>query len=153
MGWTAGITSLFAAFNVADGTVIGELHRRHRAAEFKKFLIMIDMAVPAELEVHLICNTCGTHKAPAIKAWPARHRRFTPTGSSWVDQVERWSGFLADQLIRRGAHKSVQRLGADIRDWISQSNEDPKPFVWEKSAEEVLESLARHCRRISGAGH
>lgn len=107
-----GITSLFAAFNVADGTVIGELHRQHRAAEFKKFLITIDRAVPAELDVHLICDNYGTHKTPAIKAWLARHPRFhmhfTPTGSSWINQVERWFGFLTDQMIRRGVHKSVQ---------------------------------------------
>ncbi|ACZ87293.1 IS630 family transposase [Streptosporangium roseum] len=152
-----GITSLLAAFNVEDGTVIGELHRQHRAAEFKKFLITIDKTVPAELDVHLICDNYGTHKTPAIKAWLARHPRFhmhfTPTGSSWINQVERWFGFLTDQLIRRGVHKSVQTLEADIRDWISQWNEDPKPFVWKKTAEEILESLARYCRRISGAAH
>ncbi|ACZ87492.1 IS630 family transposase [Streptosporangium roseum] len=152
-----GITSLLAAFNVEDGTVIGELHRQHRAAEFKKFLITIDKTVPAELDVHLICDNYGTHKTPAIKAWLARHPRFhmhfTPTGSSWINQVERWFGFLTDQLIRRGVHKSVQTLEADIRDWISQWNEDPKPFVWKKTAEEILESLTRYCRRISGAPH
>jgi transposase len=152
-----GITSLFAAFNVADGTVIGEMHRQHRAAEFKKFLATIDKAVPAELDVHLICDNYGTHKTPAIKAWLARHPRFhmhfTPTGSSWINQVERWFGFLTDQLIRRGAHKSVQSLEKDIRDWIAQWNDDPQPFVWKKTAEEILESLARYCRRISGAGH
>ena len=96
-----GITSLFAAFNIADGTVIGELHRRHRAAEFKKFLITIDKTVPADLDVHLVCDNYGTHKTPAIKAWLAKHPRFhmhfTPTGSSWINQVERWFGFLTDQ--------------------------------------------------------
>ncbi|MFF4124764.1 IS630 family transposase [Microbispora rosea] len=152
-----GITSLFAAFNVADGTVIGELHRQHRAAEFKKFLITIDKTVPTELDVHLICDNYGTHKTPAIKAWLARHPRFhmhfTPTGSSWINQVERWFGFLTDQLIRRGVHKSVQSLEKDIRDWIAQWNNNPRPFVWKKTAEEILESLARYCRRISGAGH
>ncbi|MET8008308.1 IS630 family transposase [Nonomuraea glycinis] len=152
-----GITSLFAAFNVADGTVIGQMHRQHRAAEFKKFLATIDKTVPAELDVHLICDNYGTHKTPAIKAWLARHPRFhmhfTPTGSSWINQVERWFGFLTDQLIRRGVHKSVQSLEKDIRDWIAQWNDDPRPFVWKKTAEEILESLARYCRRISGAGH
>ena len=106
-----GITSLFAAFNIADGTVISELHRQHRAVEFKKFLVAIDKAVPAELDVHLVCDNLATHKTPAISAWLARHPRFhvhfTPTGSSWINQVERWFGFLTDQLIRRGAHKSV----------------------------------------------
>ncbi|MEV0597624.1 IS630 family transposase [Nonomuraea cavernae] len=152
-----GITSLFAAFNVADGTVIGEMHRQHRAAEFKKFLATIDKTVPAELDVHLICDNYGTHKTPAIRAWLVRHPRFhmhfTPTGSSWINQVERWFGFLTGQLIRRGAHKSVQSLEKDIRDWIAQWNNDPRPFVWKKTAEEILESLARYCRRISGAGH
>jgi transposase len=152
-----GITSLFAAFNVADGSVIGELHRQHRAAEFKKFLITIDKTVPAELDVHLICDKYGTHKTPAIKAWLARHPRFhmhfTPTGSSWINQVERWFGFLTEQLIRRGVHKSVQSLENDIRDWIAQWNDNPRPFVWKKTAEEILDSLARYCRRISGAGH
>jgi transposase len=152
-----GITTLFAAFDIADGTVIGQLHRQHRAAEFRKFLATIDKAVPAWLDIHLICDNYGTHKTPAIKAWLARHPRFhmhfTPTGSSWINQVERWFGYLTDQKIRRGAHKSVQALEADIRDWIADWNTHPRPFVWTKTAEEILESLARFCRRISGAGH
>jgi transposase len=147
-----GITSLFAAFNIADGSVIGELHRQHRATEFKKFLITIDKAVPAGLDVHLICDNYGTHKTPAVRAWLARHPRFhmhfTPTGSSWINQVERWFGFLADQKIRRGAHKSVQALEADIRSWIADWNSHPRPFIWTKTAEEILESLARFCRRF-----
>jgi transposase len=150
-----GTTTLFAAFDIADGTVIGELHRQHRATEFKKFLVTIDKTVPDDLDIHLICDNYGTHKTPAIKAWLARHPRFhmhfTPTGSSWINQVERWFGFLAEQKIRRGAHKSVQALEADIRDWIRQWNDNPRPFVWTKTAEEILESLARFCRRISGA--
>ncbi|RBQ11691.1 IS630 family transposase, partial [Spongiactinospora rosea] len=150
-----GITSLFAAFNVADGRVIGELHRRHRAAEFKKFLVTIDKTVPAGLEVHLVCDNYGTHKTPAIRAWLAGHPRFhmhfTPTGSSWINQVERWFGFLTDQMIRRGVHKSVQALEKDIRAWIDQWNDNPRPFVWKKTAEEILESLAKYLRRISGA--
>jgi transposase len=152
-----GITSLFAAFNTADGTVISELHRQHRAAEFGKFLATIDKTVPAELDIHLICDNYGTHKTPAIRAWLARHPRFhmhfTPTGSSWINQVERWFGFLTEQKIRRGAHKSVQALEADIRAWIADWNANPRPFIWTKTAEEILESLARFCRRISGAGH
>jgi transposase len=152
-----GITSLFAAFNIADGTVISELHRQHRAAEFKKFLTAIDKAVPAELDVHLVCDNYGTHKTPAIKAWLAKHPRFhmhfTPTSSSWINQVERWFGFLTDQMIRRGAHKSVQALEKDIRAWVEGWNADPKPFVWKKTAEEILDSLSRYLQRISGAGH
>lgn len=152
-----GITSLFAAFNIADGHVISELHRQHRAVEFKKFLTTIDKAVPAELDVYLVCDNYGTHKTPAVRAWLARHPRFhmhfTPTGSSWINQVERWFGHLTEQKIRRGAHKSVQALEADIRSWIADWNREPRPFTWTKTAEEILESLARHCRRISGAGH
>ena len=106
-----GTTGLFAAFNIADGTVISELHRRHRAAEFRKFLARIDKNVPAGLDVHLVCDNLATHKTPVIQAWLARHPRFrlhfTPTGSSWINQVERWFGYLTDQKIRRGVHKSV----------------------------------------------
>jgi transposase len=152
-----GITSLFAAFNIADGTVISELHRQHRATEFKKFLATIDKTVPEGLDIHVICDNYGTRKTPAIRAWLAAHPRihmhFTPTGSSWINQVERWFGFLTDQMIRRGAHKSVRALEADIRAWVSAWNQDPKPFVWKKTAEEILDSLARYLQRISGAGH
>jgi transposase len=152
-----GVTSLFAAFNISDGTVIGEIHRRHRAVEFRKFLTTIDKAVPVELDVYLVCDNYGTHKTPTIKAWLAAHPRFhmhfTPTGSSWINQVERWFGFLTDQMIRRGVHKSVVALEKDIREWVKGWNEDPKPFVWRKTAEEIIDSLARYCERISGAGH
>jgi len=152
-----GVTSLFAAFNIADGTVISEIHRKHRATEFRKFLIAIDKAVPAELDVHLICDNLSTHKTPAINAWLGKHPRFhmhfTPTGSSWINQVERWFGYLTDQLLRRGVHKSVQALEKDIHNWIKTWNQDPKPFVWTKTPEEILDSLARYISRISGAGH
>lgn len=149
-----GTTSLFAAFNIADGTVIGELHRQHRAVEFKKFLTTIDKTVPEGLDIHVVCDNYGTHKTPAIKAWLAKHPRFhmhfTPTGSSWLNQVERWFGYLTDQKIRRGAHKSIQALEKDIRQWMQAWNDDPKPFVWKKSAEEILDSLARYLRRVTG---
>jgi transposase/transcriptional regulator with XRE-family HTH domain len=152
-----GITSLFAAFNIADGTVISELHRQHRAVEFKKFLIAIDKAVPAALDVHLVCDNLATHKTPAIRDWLAQHPRFhlhfTPTGSSWINQVERWFGFLTDQLIRRGVHKSVAALEKEVRAWIKSWNEDPRPFVWKKTAEEILNSLSEYIAKISGAGH
>src|SRR5512133_155736 len=114
-----GIPSLFAAFNLADGTVMGELHRQHRAIEFTQFLTTIDKTVPPALDVQVICDHDGAHKPPAIKAWlgphPRFHLHFTPTGSSWINQVERWFGFLTDQLLQRGVHKSVQALEADIR--------------------------------------
>jgi transposase len=152
-----GITTLFAAFDIADGTVIGELHRQHRATEFKKFLITIDKTVLADLDIHLVCDNYGTHKTPAVKAWLARHPRFhlhfTPTSSSWINQVERWFGFLTEQKIKRGAHQSVRALEDDIRDWIADWNTHPRPFIWTKTAEEILDSLARFCRRISDAGH
>jgi transposase len=149
-----GITSLFAAFNVADGTVITELHRQHRAIEFKKFLATIDKTVPEGLDVYIVADNYGTHKTPAIKAWLAKHPRFhmhfTPTGSSWLNQVERWFGHLTEQKIRRGAHKSVQALEADIRAWVKSWNDDPKPFVWKKSADEILDSLSRYLQRVTG---
>jgi transposase len=149
-----GVTSLFAAFNIADGTVIGELHRQHRASEFKKFLTTIDRCVPEGLDVHIVCDNYATHKTPAIKVWlgrhPRVHRHFTPTGSSWLNQGERWFAFLTDQMIRRGVHKSVQSLEADIRVWIASWNEDPKPFVWKKTAEEILDSLTRYLQRLPG---
>src|SRR5438445_4201156 len=141
-----GTTDLFAAFNIADGTVISQLRRHHRAAEFRNFLARIDKNVPAGLGVHLVCDNLATHKTPVIQAWLARHPRFrlhfTPTGSSWINQVERWFGYLTDQMIRRGVHKSVQALEADIRAWIENWNANPRPFAWTKTAEEILDSLA-----------
>jgi transposase len=149
-----GVTSLFAAFNIADGTVISSIHRRHRAIEFKKFLAKIDTEIPDDLDVHLVCDNYGTHKTAAINAWLAKHPRFhmhfTPTSSSWINQVERWFGFITDELIRRGSHTSVQALEADIRAWAKRWNEDPKPFIWTKPAEQILESIGRLLTRISG---
>jgi transposase/transcriptional regulator with XRE-family HTH domain len=147
-----GITSLFAAFNIADGTVISELHRRHRAIEFRKFLVRIDKAVPADLDVHLICDNYATHNTPEIRTWLARHPRFhvhfTPTGSSWMNQVERWFGLLTDKLIRRGVHTSVQALENDIKGWIATWNESPRPFTWTKTADEILNSLADYLAKL-----
>ena len=125
--------------------------------EFKKFLAAIDKAVPDELDVHLVCDNLATHKTPAIRDWLARrprfHVHFTPTGSSWINQVERWFGFLTDQMIRRGVHKSVQALEKDVRAWIQTWNENHRPFMWTKTAEEILDSLAKYIARISGARH
>ena len=147
-----GITSLLVAFNIADGTVISQLHRRHRATEFKKFLIAIDKAVTAELDVHLVADNYGTHKTPEIQAWLTRHPRFhvhfTPTGSSWINQVERWFGLLTDKLIRRGVHTSVQALEQDIQDWIRTWNANPRPFTWVKTADDILNSLADYLAKI-----
>jgi transposase len=152
-----GVSSLFAAFNIADAAVISELHRRHRAVEFKKFLVTIDKAVPTELDVYLVCDNYATHKTPAIKDWLAAHPRFhlhfTPTGSPWINQVERWTGFLTDQLLHRGVHTSVQTLEKEVHAWIKTWNEDAKPFVWKKTAEEIVDSLAQYIAPLSGAGH
>jgi len=152
-----GTTTLFAAFDTADGTVITSVHRRHRTIEFKRFLAKIDAQVPADLDVHLVCDNYGTHKSPAIKSWLAAHPRFhmhfTPTYSSWLNQVERWFAYLTADLLIRGDHRSVQALEADLRAWSADWNADPKPFVWTKPAEQILERLGRLITRISGAGH
>ena len=152
-----GTTTLFAAFDTADGTVITSVHRRHRTIEFKRFLAKIDAQVPADLAVHLVCDNYGTHKSPAIKSWLAAHPRFhmhfTPTYSSWLNQVERWFAYLTADLLIRGDHRSVQALEADLRAWSADWNADPKPFVWTKPAEQILERLGRLITRISGAGH
>jgi transposase len=152
-----GTSSLFAALDVATGKVIGSVHRRHRAVEFKKFLTKLDKQVPAELGVHLVCDNYATHKTDTIQRWLATHPRFhlhfVPTSSSWLNQVERWFSELTTKLLQRGVHKNVQQLEADIRNWIATWNEDPRPFVWTKTADEILGSLARYCQRISGAGH
>jgi transposase len=152
-----GTTSLFAAFNTADGSVISSLHRRHRTVEFKKFLTKIDAQVPDDLDVHLIADNYGTHKSPAIRKWLTAHPRFqvhyTPTYSSWINQVERWFAYLTEDLLRRGDHRSVQALEKDIRAWITAWNQNPKPFIWTKTAEQILESLGRLIQRINGAGH
>jgi transposase len=152
-----GTTSLFAAFNTADGNVISSTHRRHRAIEFKKFLNKIDSEVPEHLDVHLVCDNYGTHKSPAIVRWLEQHPRFhmhyTPTYASWINQVERWLAYLTDDLLRRSDHRSVQALEKDIRKWVAAWNENPKPFIWTKTAEQILESLSRLLQRTNGAGH
>src|SRR6266571_6864004 len=152
-----GITSLFAALDMASGKVIGAIHRRHRSTEYRKFLIRIDQAVPTDLDVHIICDNYATHKTDIIQKWLAAHPRFhahfVPTSSSWLNMVERWFGELTSKLLQRGVHKSVQALEADIRAWIDTWNEDPHPYVWTKTADEILNSIAAFCQRTSGAGH
>ena len=152
-----GTTSLFAAFNTADGTVISAVHRRHRASEFTKFLAKIDTEVPDHLAVHLICDNYGTHKHATVTKWLAAHPRFhmhfTPTYSSWINQVERFFAFVTADLLQRSDHRSVQALEADIRKWVKAWNADPRPFIWTKSAEQILASLGRLLQRTSGAGH
>jgi transposase len=152
-----GVTSLFAALDMASGKVIGALHRRHRSTEYRKFLIRIDKEVPADLDVHIVCDNYATHKTDLIQRWlvahPRFHVHFIPTSSSWLNPVERWFGELTTKLIQRGVHKSVPALEADIRRWIELWNDDPRPYVWVKTADEILDSIAAFCQRISGAGH
>ena len=152
-----GTTSLFAALNVKTGKVIGECHRRHRAKDFRKFLDTIDAAVPAALGVHVILDNDGTHKTPLIHRWLLRHPRvhvhFTPTGTSWINLVERWFATLTDKQLRRGVHRSTRALETTILRYIDITNERPKPFVWTKTADEILASVARFCQRISNSGH
>jgi transposase/transcriptional regulator with XRE-family HTH domain/DNA-binding CsgD family transcriptional regulator len=152
-----GTTSLFAAFNTADGTVISSVHRRHRTIEFKKFLTKIDAQVPAGLDIHLVCDNYGTHKTPAVKAWLARHPRFhvhfTPTYSSWLNQVERFFAYITADLLQRSDHRSVHALETDIRNWIKEWNENPKPFIWTKTADQILKSLTRLLNRINDGEH
>ena len=152
-----GTTSLFAAFNTADGTVISSIHRRHRAIEFKKFLTKIDAEVPEYLDVHLVCDNYGTHKSPTVVKWLEAHPRFTmhftPTYSSWINQVERFFAYVTADLLQRSDHRSVQALEGDIRAWVKAWNENPKPFIWTKPAEQILDSLKRLLQRTTGAGH
>ncbi|MBB2890426.1 transposase [Flexivirga oryzae] len=152
-----GTTTLFAAMNVADGTLISATHRRHRATEFKKFLATIDQNVPAGLDVHVICDNYGTHKHPTIKKWLTAHPRFqmhfTPTYSSWINQVERLFAEVTRDLLQRSDHRSVQALEKDLREWAKAWNKNPKPFIWTKTAEEILASLGRFLQRIKDGGH
>jgi len=152
-----GTTSLFAAFDLASGSVIAQPYRRHRHQEFLRFLKLIDAAVPAGLDLHLVLDNYATHKTPAIHQWLLKHPRFhlhfTPTSSSWLNLVERWFAELTNRKLRRSAHRSVTELETDIRKWINEWNKNPKPFVWTKTADEILETLAAYCGRIKDSGH
>jgi transposase len=148
-----GTTSLFAALDVATGTVIGQHQRQHRHQEFLRFLKTIDKNTPADLDLHLICDNYATHKTPAIKTWLAAHPRFhlhfTPTCGSWLNLVERWFAELTRRKLRRSSHRSVKDLEADVTAWIEAWNADPKPFVWVKTADEILDNLATYCTRLN----
>jgi len=152
-----GTTSLFAAFDLASGSVIAQPYRRHRHQEFLRFLKLIDAAVPKDLDLHLVLDNYATHKTPAIHQWLLKHPRFhlhfTPTSSSWMNLVERWFAELTNRKLRRSAHRSVTELETDIRKWINEWNKNPKPFVWTKTADEILETLAAYCSRITDSGH
>jgi len=152
-----GTTSLFAAFDVATGKIIGSLHRQHRSVEFRKFLDNIDAAVPQHLDVHIVLDNYSTHKTPTIQRWlakrPRYHLHFTPTGASWVNLVERWFAELTNKQIRRGVHRSTRALEEAIKTYLELNNQNPKPFVWTKTADEILASIARFCERTSNSGH
>jgi len=152
-----GTTNLYAALDIASGNVIADFSARHRADEFRRFLNLIDKTVPAGLSVHVIVDNSSTHKAPTIQRWLLRHPRFTfhftPTYTSWLNLVERWFAELTSKWLRRGTHRSVNELVASIRTWITNWNDDPQPFVWHKTADEILDSLAAYCQRISDSGH
>jgi len=152
-----GTSSLYAALDLTTGKVIGQLHSRHRAVEFKKFLQTIDQEVPADLDVHLVLDNASTHKTPVIKRWLLAHPRFvlhfTPTSSSWLNLVERWFSELTTKKLRRGAHTSVRALNADIKRWIQTWNDNPNPYVWTKTADQILESITKYCTTITDSGH
>jgi transposase len=152
-----GTTNPYAALEVASGKVTSQLTARHRAVGFKRFLDHIDQQVPAGLEVHVVCGNSSTHKTPAVERWLLRHPRFrlhfTPTYSSWLNLVERWFAELTSKWLKRGTHRSVAELTSSIQAWIDTWNQDPRPFVWTKTADEILDTIAAYCQRINDSRH
>jgi transposase len=152
-----GTSSLYAALDLTTGKVIGSLHSRHRAQEFLAFLKKIDAEVPADLDCHVVLDNASTHKTPTVKRWLTNHPRFvlhfTPTSSSWLNLVERWFAELTTKKLRRGTHTSVRQLNADIRAWIQTWNDNPRPYVWTKTADQILASIGNYCARINDSGH
>lgn len=152
-----GTTSLFAALNTATGKVLGKCFSRHRSIEFKKFLVEIDRAVPADINVHLVLDNYGTHKTALIHNWLVKRPRFqlhfTPTSASWLNLVERWFGLITQKQIRRGTFRSTRELEETIRRYLDTHNQDPKPFVWTKTADQILESVKRYCECINDSVH
>src|SRR4051794_52983 len=150
-----GTTSLFAALELKTSRVIGQLHRRHRSQEFRRFLDAIDANVPTDIDVHIVLDNYGTHKTAIIRNWFARrprfHVHFTPTYGSWLNLVERWFAEITNKRIRRGVFRSVRELESAIRQYIDVHNEDPKPFVWTRTADEILASIARFAQRTQKA--
>ena len=152
-----GTTSLFAALDTKSGELIGQTQRRHRSVEFRKFLDTIEQNVPPNLDVHLILDNYETHKTKLIHDWLAKrprfHLHFTPTSASWLNLVERWFAELTQKQLRRGVHRSTKELESAIRNFIQHHNKNPKPFVWHKTADQILDSLARFCMRTLDSGH
>ena len=152
-----GTSSLYAALDLSTGKVIGSLHARHRSQEFLAFLKKIDAEVPADLDCHVVLDNASTHNTPAVKRWLTSHPRFVlhfiPTSSSWLNLVERWFSELTTKKLRRGTHTSVRQLNADIRTWIDTWNDNPRPYVWTKTADQILASIGNNCTRINNSGH
>jgi transposase len=154
-----GTTSLFAALNVATGEVIGTCHRRHRHQEFLKFLNYLDATLAKEpgVEIHVVLDNYATHKTPAVKRWflrhPEYHLHFTPTSSSWLNQVERFFAEITDKRIRRGVFRSVAALEQAIESYLAEHNADPKPFTWTADADSILDRVKRVCERTFDSGH
>ena len=152
-----GTSSLYAALDLATGKIIGSLHARHRSQEFLAFLKTIHQEVPADLDCHVVLDNASTHKTPAVKRWLTTHPRFvlhfTPTSSSWLNLVERWFSELTTKKLRRGTHTSVRQLNADIRAWIDTWNDNPRPYVWTKTADQILASIGNYCNRINDSRH
>lgn len=152
-----GTTDLFAALDVRAGTVIGEVHRRHRSVDFRHFLATVERSTPAGLDLHLVLDNASTHKTPLIHRWLLRHPRvhlhFTPTSSSWLNLVECWFSILTARQLRRGSFHSTRTLESAIRAYIAENNLHPKPFVWTKSADDILDSVAAFCQRTSNSHH
>ena len=147
-----GTTTLFAALDIATGAVLGRTYPHHRAIEFRKFLNAINRQVPDDLDVHLVIDNYATHSAPEIQRWLKRHKRFhfhfIPTYSSWLNQVERWFALLTTRAIKRGVHRSTSELERSIREFVDQHNEDPKPFIWTKTADQIIAAVQRHCQTL-----
>jgi putative transposase len=152
-----GTTTLFAALDVANGSILTQCKRRHRHQEFLSFLRHIEANVPEHLDVHLICDNYGTHKHAKVRAWLARrprfHLHFTPTYSSWLNQVERWFALITNQAIRRGSFDSVNDLKRRISEFVEHYNQHPRPFMWTATAESILAKLERLCKVINGTSH
>jgi transposase len=151
-----GTLDLFAALNIATGTVITEMRSSHTTDDFVTFMNKIDRNVPKELDIHVILDNLATHKTPRVHAWLLRHKRFhlhfTPTYGSWLNLVERWFSALTTKKLQRSAHSSVKQLATDIQAWVNNWNEDPKPFVWHKTADQILERIAGYCKAITADG-
>ena len=153
-----GTTTLFAAFNIVNGKVIGSCLPRHRGREFLKFLHQLEKAVPPDLEVHFILDNYSTHKSATVQQWLKGKKRrrfhfhFTPTSSSWLNQVERWFGLITDRMIRRGTFRSVQELERAIYRWLATWNDSPKPFLWKATADVILDKVQR-CKELNGTAH